>query len=98
MDTLAEGALNIASASSLDARPTIQPPRGRMHRCRRSQRAGIGAMSPQYGSACPRSEERRVGKECRSPWAPDDSKTKRRKSRLNNERKEQQYAQNMAMD
>src|SRR5207244_1587575 len=28
MGTLAEGVLHIASASSLDARPTIQPPQG----------------------------------------------------------------------
>src|SRR5256712_1068162 len=54
MGTLAEGALHIASASSLDARPTIQPPREQMRLCRHSQRAGIGSRPPQYGAACQR--------------------------------------------
>src|SRR6266498_5033571 len=33
-------------------------------------RAGLGASDPDPGPEPPRSEERRVGKECRSRWSP----------------------------
>src|SRR5438046_8033876 len=53
-------------------------------RCSRSTR-WPGRNSAPWGSRSPasrsRSEERRVGKECRSRWSPDPEKTKKRTRR-----------------
>src|SRR5688572_33334654 len=40
-----------------------------------------GSVPAKYSSVffAPRSEERRVGKECRCRWSPDDEKKKKRK-------------------
>src|SRR5205085_6978539 len=53
----------------------------RAGRARRGRRArAAGCRSTRTGR---RSEERRVGKECRSRWSPDHVKKKREKSRAN---------------
>src|SRR5947199_10193740 len=40
------------------------------------RRSRYGAVKPSASTARPRSEERRVGKECRSGWAPYHEKKK----------------------
>src|SRR5438067_10925567 len=59
--------------------PVAEAERRLQRRC--ACRCCRAASSPP-GCASPRSEERRVGKECRSRWAPDHEKKKKVKCRL----------------
>src|SRR6267142_4484474 len=44
-----------------------------------ARRSGIPTAHRRRSSTRPRSEERRVGKECRSRWSPDHEKKKKKK-------------------
>src|SRR3989475_9625288 len=48
----------------------IETGRGLFRHRRRAHRAGAGGPARQIGMGAERSEERRVGKECRSRWSP----------------------------